>query len=311
MDAGSAGGRGTGWGAIRSAGIFIPVHLKEYWRVGRRGTLPRGRPPWTHGRGTDDGRVSSLTDPSRRRAIARLFPAKADWLTIGFDFSVNFSEPSVDNSRTGLFRDSSRNVGESGIATHGRMTTAGSYGKVHPMTASIRNAAIVLKSLPRQDAERLLDRLEPQQAAAVSAEIAQLGVPDAREQHGAVRRFVARNPKSKVHRLLTAYRSQSPRTLAVLLSCLPVSLAAAVFCGLPEEVQPVVLRRIAKLQAVGPDVLDRLQRSLPVEVGASARDWPKTGGPKIGGLDRVTQILRRMDDPTAWDRLSREVFPAA
>jgi flagellar motor switch protein FliG len=84
-----------------------------------------------------------------------------------------------------------------------------------------------------------------------------------------------------------------------------------VFCGLPEEVQPVVLRRIAKLQAVGPDVLDRLQRSLPVEVGASARDWPKTGGPKIGGLDRVTQILRRMDDPTAWDRLSREVFPAA
>lgn len=179
------------------------------------------------------------------------------------------------------------------------------------MSASIRSAAIVLKCLPRHEAERLLNRLEPKQAAALSVEVTQLGTPDDREQHGAVRRFVARNPKSAVHRLLAAYRSEPPRTLAVLLSCLPVTLAADVFCGLSEETQSIVLRRIAKLHAVSADVLSRLQRSLPPEIESPAREWAKGDGPAIGGLERVTQILRRMDDPTAWDRLSREVFPPA
>lgn len=60
--------------------------------------------------------------------------------------------------------------------------------------SGLRHAAVVLMSLPEEEAVMLLGRLEPKQAEAVSIEIAKLGRLAAEEQQAAIKAFSEANP---------------------------------------------------------------------------------------------------------------------
>ncbi|MCX7425995.1 MAG: flagellar motor switch protein FliG [Planctomycetia bacterium] len=58
----------------------------------------------------------------------------------------------------------------------------------------IRKAAILLMSLPQQEAAQLMAKLEPSQVEAVSITIAKLGAVSGEEQEGVIRDFAGSNP---------------------------------------------------------------------------------------------------------------------
>ncbi|MGB9687935.1 flagellar motor switch protein FliG [Thermogutta sp.] len=62
------------------------------------------------------------------------------------------------------------------------------------MAGDIRKAAILLMSLPREQATQILTRLEPKQIEAVTIEIARLGLVTAEEQEQALREFTQASP---------------------------------------------------------------------------------------------------------------------
>jgi flagellar motor switch protein FliG len=59
-----------------------------------------------------------------------------------------------------------------------------------------RKAAVLLMSLPQDDAALILSKLEPKQVEAVSIEIARLGVVTGEEQESVIQDFAAANPPS-------------------------------------------------------------------------------------------------------------------
>jgi flagellar motor switch protein FliG len=62
------------------------------------------------------------------------------------------------------------------------------------MTADVRKAAILLMSLPEQQAAQLMSKLEPKQVEAVSIEIAKMGTISGDEQETAIQEFAGANP---------------------------------------------------------------------------------------------------------------------
>lgn len=62
----------------------------------------------------------------------------------------------------------------------------------------VRKAAILLTSLPREQAAQLMTRLTPKQVESVSIEIAKLGVISAEEQSGVLLEFAHANPNALV-----------------------------------------------------------------------------------------------------------------
>jgi flagellar motor switch protein FliG len=62
------------------------------------------------------------------------------------------------------------------------------------MTADLRKAAILLMSLPEQQAAQLMSKLEPKQVEAVSIEIAKMGTISGDEQETAIQEFAGANP---------------------------------------------------------------------------------------------------------------------
>ena len=62
------------------------------------------------------------------------------------------------------------------------------------MAGDIRKAAILLMSLPREQATQILTRLEPKQIEAVTIEIARLGLVTAEEQEQALKEFAQASP---------------------------------------------------------------------------------------------------------------------
>jgi flagellar motor switch protein FliG len=76
-----------------------------------------------------------------------------------------------------------------------KTTTAGEPPDVS-QTATIRKAAILLTSLPQDDAANLLGKLKPKQVEAVSIEIAKLGRLTGDEQEAVLNEFADANPHS-------------------------------------------------------------------------------------------------------------------
>jgi flagellar motor switch protein FliG len=177
-------------------------------------------------------------------------------------------------------------------------------------TANLRKAAVFVMSLPRPQAAELLARLTPEQAAAVSAEMAQLRQLAGGEQEAVVREFVAKisaSPFQFLHGLgaedlLALLADQLPQTIAIILSYLPAQRAAEVIDLLAPERQAAVVDRIAALEQPGPeivrDVAAAVQRRL-----AGARQQPRVG---LIGVVRMLNAMR----PKAERKLLGEIAQA-
>src|SRR5271166_1867666 len=64
------------------------------------------------------------------------------------------------------------------------------------MLPDLRKAAILLMSLPDDQAAQLMSKLQPKQVEAVSIEIAKLGHVTGDEQEATIQEFAAANPSS-------------------------------------------------------------------------------------------------------------------
>ncbi|HEV3006369.1 MAG TPA: hypothetical protein VGX78_18000 [Pirellulales bacterium] len=132
----------------------------------------------------------------------------------------------------------------------------------------LRKAAVLLMSLPDDEAARLTAHLTPAQLELVSAQIAEIDMPGGDEVETVVHDFaVARAHDSfdakpfdfllavDSRSLLPSISDEQPQTIALIVSHLPPAQAAEILSGLSRETQLDVAQRIATMEPVEPDVV--------------------------------------------------------
>ena len=153
------------------------------------------------------------------------------------------------------------------------------------MPQDIRKAAILLTSLPDDQAAELMGRLDPNQVEAISLEIARLGSVSGDEQQSTIREFVEANPSSMAllaggpeaanepppfgflqevdnRTLLTVIKDERPQTIALILSHLQPQQAAEVIKGLPIAQMLSVSRRMAAIGRTSSEIIREVARGL-------------------------------------------------
>jgi flagellar motor switch protein FliG len=187
---------------------------------------------------------------------------------------------------------------------------------------SLRKAAVLLRSLSKPQRTRLLDRLEPQQAAAVTAEMNGLGHLSQAEQEAVVREFARasaarsgkRRPPSNTpfhflqgldtNALLALIAGEHPQAIALVLCQLPPELAGKVLDKLTPEEQLSAICRIAAMSEPSPEVMEDVQQGLKRRL---LGDPGRSGGKH--GITSVVRILNVME-PAVERRLLRELADA-
>jgi flagellar motor switch protein FliG len=159
-------------------------------------------------------------------------------------------------------------------------------------TADLRKAAVVLLSLPRQQAADLLDQLDPLEMESLTEELAKKRPITAAERSAVASEFAvaaarvsasARTPRPSALNadsvpnspppfamlldvdsqiLYKALASEHPQTIALVLAHLPASQAAQFISRLAPEQAPAVVRRLATIGPVSEDVRADVEREL-------------------------------------------------
>lgn len=194
---------------------------------------------------------------------------------------------------------------------------------------ALRKAAIVVASLPRDEAQRLLEQMPDSQADLVRGMLAELHVIDPEEQEAALVEFlrvsplVPRQPPSGIElddglrrRLAPAapsardaappfgflqgtaeetlaplLRGERPQTIALVLAHLPPSRSAAVLSTLSATQQAMVIRCLVDLDETAPEILEEVQRGLESRVQQLLRAEHR----RAAGLTAVSKILDAAD----------------
>jgi flagellar motor switch protein FliG len=86
---------------------------------------------------------------------------------------------------------------------------------------------------------------------------------------------------------------EQPQTVALVLSSLPPEKAAQVMEFMPDQMRPSIVRRMALVNAVAPDVLREVRQALTLELQAVVAE----GVRKVDGRSAALEVLRRT--PTA------------
>jgi len=208
------------------------------------------------------------------------------------------------------------------------------------MAASdVRKAAILLMSLPEDQAAQLLNKLEPKQVEAVSIEIAKISSTSPEEQGQVIQDFAGVSPtgltggtgglsvaktlleralgknaavtldsvrqsiealpfgflqKVDSQNLLTFLIDEHPQTIALILSHMTPSQAAAVVSGLPAERQLSVVRRIATMGQTSPEIIREVEKGLEHRMSSVMSQQFENAG----GVAAVAEILNVTDRAT-------------
>jgi len=85
--------------------------------------------------------------------------------------------------------------------------------------------------------------------------------------------------------------NEHPQTMALVLSTQAPRHAGDILRHLPEDLRSDVVLRIAKLEKVSPDVVNRIEDALKREIGFSGSREQH----QIGGIDKVVEILSNME----------------
>jgi flagellar motor switch protein FliG len=85
---------------------------------------------------------------------------------------------------------------------------------------------------------------------------------------------------------------EHPQTIAVALAHIPAETAARILEVLPEEVQPDVIMRLCRMDAVSPEVTRILEQALVTELKA---DQSAGASQELGGTKTVADILNQLD----------------
>lgn len=86
---------------------------------------------------------------------------------------------------------------------------------------------------------------------------------------------------------------EHPQTLALVLSTQAIEHASAIIASLPEGKRADVIHRIATLDTVSPEVIDRIEDALSKEIGIVVGAQEQR---QVGGIKKVVEILDIMTD---------------
>ncbi len=183
--------------------------------------------------------------------------------------------------------------------------------------ADVRKAAIILSSLPEDEAAGLLARLDGAEARAVVAEMARRETVAAEERRAVICEFAAGSPGGHPERFAAAafeclaevdtetlsvfLAGEHPQTIALVLAHLPAEQGGEILSSLPAELHASVVRRVASMGRIDPAVAGEV-------AGARAADAEHSGGQRgdarrdlvRGGLaarGRLRNRTERVDEP--------------
>ncbi len=86
---------------------------------------------------------------------------------------------------------------------------------------------------------------------------------------------------------------EHPQTVALVLSTQTPEHSSAILAFLPEEIRADVIYRIATLDTVSPNVIDRIEDALNKEIGVVIDEQDQR---QVGGIEKVVEILDNMSD---------------
>lgn len=94
---------------------------------------------------------------------------------------------------------------------------------------------------------------------------------------------------------------EHPQTVALVLSTQTVEHASEILSHLPEDMRTDVVYRIAKIEKVSPEVINRIEDALHREIGIVSGKEQK----QVGGIDAVVSILHNMKNSLDAEILER------
>ncbi|MCR5799416.1 MAG: flagellar motor switch protein FliG [Lachnospiraceae bacterium] len=100
--------------------------------------------------------------------------------------------------------------------------------------------------------------------------------------------------KTEPSQLLNFIQDEHPQTIALILSYLAPSQAAAIISALPPERQPDVAKRVAMMDRTSPEIIKEVEKMLESKLASLVnQDYTI-----IGGVDQVVEILNAVDRGT-------------
>jgi flagellar motor switch protein FliG len=166
-------------------------------------------------------------------------------------------------------------------------------------TANLHKAAVLMTSLPEPQAAKLLGRLGPKQAAALSVEVAQLRKITCREQEAVIREFAAAGRPADVspfqclhdmgvQDLVSLLAEEHPQTVALILSQLPPEQAALAIDAFAPERQAAVLGRIATMDPPNREIVQDVAAGVQCRLSDGGGRKPRAG---LAGLVKMLNAM--------------------
>jgi flagellar motor switch protein FliG len=113
-------------------------------------------------------------------------------------------------------------------------------------------------------------------------------------------RFAAVKKADPSH-LASILRREHPQTVALVLASLEPETGAAIITGLPVEMRPEVVLRVATMDKASPEVVKQVEQVLEKQVSAGLTSGVSYGG----GSKTVAELLNRVDPTTQKDLLAQ------
>jgi flagellar motor switch protein FliG len=105
--------------------------------------------------------------------------------------------------------------------------------------------------------------------------------------------------KTDPQQLSKFIHSEHPQTIALILSHLNPSQAAALLSSLPKEIRGDVATRMASLDQISPDIISKIANV----IGLKLRALGEMSRESYGGVDAVAEMLNRLDSGATKDIL--------
>lgn len=105
--------------------------------------------------------------------------------------------------------------------------------------------------------------------------------------------------KTDPQQLSKFIHSEHPQTIALILSHLNPSQAAALLTSLPKETRGDIATRMASLDQISPDIISKIANV----IGLKLRALGEMSRESYGGVDAVAEMLNRLDSNTTKDVL--------
>jgi len=105
--------------------------------------------------------------------------------------------------------------------------------------------------------------------------------------------------------LLTFIVDEHPQTIALVLSHVPPTQAAAIISGLPAERQLSVVRRIATMGQTSPEIIHEVEKGLEHRMSSvMSQQFEKTGG--VAAVAEILNVVDRATEKSLLENLTQE-----